>query len=86
MRRQQSLEKLETNQEVSKTTTSAKYAFRALMLSRLATEQPPVKRPKLAVESNGTPGQISSAFEAEIKLGSMPEGQETLRKRKFYLA
>ena len=56
------------------------------MLSRLATEQPPVKRPKLAVESNGTPGQISSAFEAEIKLGSMPEGQETLRKRKLYLA
>lgn len=61
----------------------------ALMLSRFATtEQPPVKRPKL---TNGeAPGQHVSApggaTVVEVKLGPMSEGQETLRKRKLYLA
>lgn len=58
------------------------------MLSRFATEQPPVKRPKLT--DGGAPGQHLSApagvAEAEVKLGAMPEGQETFRKRKLYLA
>lgn len=59
------------------------------MLSRFAPEQPPVKRPKLAVQRrNGTTsGQAlsTSASEAEVKLGLMPEGEDTLRKRKLYL-
>ena len=58
------------------------------MLSRFASEQPPVKRPKLTVESNGgASGQVlpASDSEAEVKLGAMPEGEETLRKRKLYL-
>ena len=60
-------------------------ALCALMLSRFATEHPPVKRPKLA-DDGASAGQVCmSAAKAEVKLGPMPEGQETLRKRKLYL-
>ena len=60
-------------------------ALCALMLSRFATEHPPVKRPKLA-DDGASAGQVRmSAAKAEVKLGPMPEGQEILRKRKLYL-
>ena len=52
------------------------------MLSRFATE-PPVKRPKLA--DGASAGLVFSASKAEVKLGPMPEGEGTLRKRKLYL-
>lgn len=45
---------------------------------------PAGKRRKVSVESMD--GDYSSFLLAESKLGSMPEGQESLRKRKRYLA
>lgn len=45
---------------------------------------PAGKRRKVSVESMD--GDYSALLAVESKLGSMPEGKESLRKRKRYLA
>lgn len=47
---------------------------------------PPGKRRKVSVEDDSMNGGESNTFLVECKLGLMPEGQESLRKRKRYLA
>ena len=52
--------------------------------SSACTPRPAGKRRKVSVESMD--GDYSTFLLVESKLGSMPEGQESLRKRKRFLA